>query len=112
MISLPFSMIFRAVVICVISGVIFGTVYSVIHGVLFRLIIRKYTAKDDKFKIGNSFRIQHSNIFDFIFFSVMSVIYILINYAICDGVITFYPMLFLLISFLLTCALWYRIIKS
>ena len=111
MIGLPFSMVLKSVIFCMLAGAAFGAVYSFAHflpiGVK-RIFLRNKNTFVSQREIHFY---KYSSLFDFLFFTVVGIVYILINYATCDGVMTFYPLFFLILTFVTVCAVLARILK-
>ena len=97
MISVTSDMIFKSVVFSLILGAVSGLIYSVWHvfssffmEVAFRLLKRQKRAPRRSFL---------PNLFDFLFFLSVGIVYILILYAFTDGIFYLISLVSLLVGF-------------
>ena len=107
MIVVTFGMICKTVTLSSILGIVSGIIYALFSVV--RVLWWRHLKKGKNAAV--SYKIEHSALLDFLFFSLLSLFFILLNYAFCDGAFYLYPIAFLAVSFLFTYEVIRRIFK-
>ena len=102
MIAITFEMTVRTVLLSSFLGIVSGLLYTLIYTLIHLSIsfIQRISASDDSRDKGID--IKFTNIIDFLFFIMLGILYVLVNYATCDGTILIYPIAFLAVFFILS----------
>ena len=99
-ITVSFQMLCSSVLVSFVFGVICALIYSAIPCVLrilLRLVSRRRSDTDSSVTRSR----VHFGIVDFLFFLIVGITFIFINYAFVDGALTLYPLFSFAFAFVL-----------
>ena len=107
MIALTFDKICAAVAFSAVLGFLSGALYSIFE-IIFSFVRKRLKDSDDQSRAPGS----PVQLFDFVFFVILGVLFILVCYAFCDGVMSLYPPASLIGAFLIAKKILWKIVKT
>ena len=111
MITVSFEMLCSSVLISFIFGVICALIYSAIPCAL-KIAIRFICRRRMDTESAVSRPHAHFDVIDFLFVLFVGIVFIFINYAFVDGVLTLYPLFSFALAFVLVDRLADRVSKK
>ena len=109
MISLAFNTILELIWFSLVLGFLSGFIYSVIE-IVSIYVADKSLIRESKNHVGRTGFFKQ--IFDFMFFFILGIIFVLLCYAFCDGVISLYSIIFLTSGVLIARKISWKIVKT
>ena len=112
MIAITFEMAVRTVLLSSFLGIVSGVLYTLVYALidLFISFVKRISGSDYSRDKGTD--IKFSNIIDFLFFIMLGILYVLVNYVTCDGTILIYPIVFLVVFFMLSHLFLRKILRA
>ena len=111
MISVSYGMVLNTTLASILIGMIFALLYVLVYTIV-SILFGRLSTKEKNDESSPKKSAIRNEAFDFLFFVIIGFLYVLINYALCDGVVVIYPPVFLAASFAITTAILRRILLS